>query len=244
MVQPAGFFASWTAVLAYTFAYYFDFSGYGDMAVALGLVFNIKLPMNFNSPYKARNFNDFWQRWNITLSNFLNEYIFRSVYKFGDKVLKMMLAVMVTFLVSGVWHGSGWHFILWGIANGIFVSISSLMALYNKKLPYFVAWAITFSGVLFTRVLFDSANTKQALYVYKALTQFGEYIHLVEFAKNNVYTIGLIVICVGVAFFTKNSGQMMESFKPTAKTAAVTAALMALSFLLMSNVSGFLYFQF
>jgi hypothetical protein len=119
-----------------------------------------------------------------------------------------------------------------------------MMALYNKKLPYLMAWAVTFGGVLFTRVLFDSVNTLQALYVYKAMLQLHEFIHLAEFLKNNVYIMGLVGLSVLIVFFTKNTGELMESFKLSNKTAVATAALATLSLLLMRNVSGFLYFQF
>lgn len=247
-----GFFEAWTAVLAYTFAYYFDFSGYGDMAVGLGLMFNIKLPFNFDSPYKARNFAEFWRKWNITLSTFLNDYVFKLVYKFGDRAGKLFLAVMITFIVSGIWHGAGWHFIFWGAVNGILVCLAYFMLLNSKKLPFPVAWALTFAGAILTRVLFDSSSMTQALNVYKSMFNikpaFSD-LHLflsngLSFLSTNLITVLLIVISAVICFGARNTGEISEEFKPDFKYAAFAAVLLTLSLFRMGTVSNFLYFQF
>lgn len=250
--SSGGFFESWTAVFSYTFSYYFDFSGYGDMAVGLGLLFNIKLPFNFNSPYKARNFADFWRRWNITLSQFLNEYVFKNIYKFGNRSGKLFFAVLVTFVVSGLWHGAGWHFIAWGVANGVLVCFSYMMTLNSKKLPFWLAWTLTFFGVLITRVLFDSQNTTQAIHVYKemfnisgAFSSFGVFTSSsLAFVNNNLLTVVLIVLSAIIAFGTKNTMQLSKDFKPNWKNAVIAAILLTLALFRMSSVSDFLYFRF
>ena len=100
---------SWFHSIEYTVSYYFDLSGYADMAIGLGLLFNIKIPQNFNSPYKAKDFQEYWQRWHMTLSRFLGTYIFRNVYRKGVKYRNYYVATMVTFFVSGFWHGAGWQ---------------------------------------------------------------------------------------------------------------------------------------
>lgn len=242
----SGFFESWTAVLSYTFAYYFDFSGYGDMAIGIGLLFNIHLPINFNSPYKARNFADFWKRWNITLSNFLNDYVFKSVYKFGDRAFKLFLGVMVTFVVSGLWHGAGWHFVAWGLVNGVFVCMAYVMILNNKALPFPIAWAITFMGVLLSRVLFDSHNLSQAMGVYKQMFQLPESFlsQGKTFLASDIYILLLIVLSAMITFGFKNTNELTEDFKPSLKTAIWAGGILSLSLFRMGEVSSFLYFQF
>lgn len=105
---------SWFHSIEYTVSYYFDLSGYADMAIGLGMMFNIVIPHNFDSPYKARNFQDYWRRWHMTLSRFLSNYIFRSVYKKGTKWRNYYVATMATFFVSGFWHGAGWTFVCMG----------------------------------------------------------------------------------------------------------------------------------
>lgn len=109
------FIQSWFHSIEYTVSYYFDLSGYADMAIGLGWMFNIKIPQNFNSPYKAKDFQEYWQRWHMTLSRFLSSYIFRNVYRRGVKYRNYYVASMCTFFVSGFWHGAGWTFVVWGI---------------------------------------------------------------------------------------------------------------------------------
>ena len=134
---------SWFSSLEYTVSYYFDLSGYADMAIGLGWMFNISIPHNFDSPYKARNFQDYWRRWHMTLSRFLSSYIFRSVYNRDIAWRNYYVATMVTFLVSGFWHGAGWTFVVWGIVNGMLVCIASWMKRANMSLPAWVAYPLT-----------------------------------------------------------------------------------------------------
>ncbi|HEX9063068.1 MAG TPA: MBOAT family O-acyltransferase, partial [Clostridia bacterium] len=247
-----GFFEAWAAVLAYTFAYYFDFSGYGDMAVGLGQMFNIKLPFNFDSPYKARNFAEFWRKWNITLSLFLNEYVFKLIYRFGDRAGKLVLATFVTFLASGIWHGAGWHYIFWGIVNGIFVCMAYLMTLNYKKMPFPVAWTLTFAGSVLVRVLFDSNSMIQAFNVYKSMFNVKmAFSNTGLFFSNGLSFIGankeiilLLAIAAFITFGFKNTREMSEDFKPSLKYAAFAAVLLTLSLFRMGTVANFLYFQF
>jgi alginate O-acetyltransferase complex protein AlgI len=249
---PAGFFNGWFAVFAYTFAYYFDFSGYGDMAVGLGLFFNIRLPFNFRSPYKAKNFAEFWRRWNITVTQFLYNHIFKSIYRFGDRLGKLVLGIMVTFIVSGIWHGAGWHFIAWGFVNGIFVCISNIAILKNIKLPAFLSWILTFAGILLTRVLFDAQNTDQAVKVLKLLVDIRPLLQQpktfllsgLTYVKEHIFEVLLIILGAGICFWSKNSEELSEEFAKTQKGAVFAAVLLAFSLFMMGNVSDFLYFQF
>ncbi|MDR1136234.1 MAG: hypothetical protein LBL49_08680 [Clostridiales Family XIII bacterium] len=239
-----GFLEAWTGTLSYTLAYYFDFSGYGDMAIALGLLFGIRLPVNFNSPYKARNFVDFWRRWNMTLTGFLNEYIFNSVYRFGQRAGKLFIGVMVTFLVSGIWHGAGWNFILWGVVNGIFVFTGMLMILHNKEFPAPISHILTLAGVLLTRVLFDSHSLSGAALTLRSMIDIAALSGTAAFGKANIETLVLIFAGILIVFFTKNAWELAEEFKPDMRHAVWAAALLTLSLFFMTNVSSFLYFQF
>lgn len=244
----SGLFRSWSAVLAYTFAYYFDFSGYIDMALGLGRFFNLKLRQNFNSPYKARNFADFWHRWNITISDFLQTHIFKNIFHFGDGKIKLVIATLITFIVSGIWHGVGWHYILWGIANGILVCIANFMTLYRKKLPFPIAWALTFFFSMLVRVLFDAVNTSQAIEVYKTMftpipmqelcSQWWTYF------SANKGIIALLIVGAIVIFGFKNTNEIADNFEPKPRYAVFAGVLMAVSLFCMGSVSNFLYFQF
>ena len=102
---------AWVGALHYSFQLYFDFSGYSDMAIGLALMFNIKFPMNFNSPYKAVDIIDFWRRWHITLSNFLRDYVYIPLGGNRQGKLRRYLNLMITMLLGGLWHGAGWTYV-------------------------------------------------------------------------------------------------------------------------------------
>ena len=106
-------------MLSYTFQIYFDFSGYSDMATGLGAMFNIKIPMNFNSPYKAVSVVDFWNRWHLTLTRFLRTYVYFPLGGSRKGTVRTYINIIIVFLVSGLWHGANWTFIFWGFLHGL-----------------------------------------------------------------------------------------------------------------------------
>lgn len=246
------FVESWAAVLAYTFAYYFDFSGYIDMARGLGCFFGIDLPINFDSPYKARDFADFWRRWNITVSRFFNDTVFSNLFGFGDGVGRLILATMATFLVSGIWHGADWHFIVWGLVNGVLVTLANLRALRDAKpLPKVLAIALTFLVGALVRVLFDAGGMTQAFLVYRRLFSLEALAHprtllysLGQFVTANPLVSGTTVVAAILCFFCPNSNELSTRRPFTWRQAAVCAALLGVSILCMRRVSTFLYFNF
>ena len=115
------FLDAWLTSLSYTFQLYYDFSGYTDMAIGAALLFNIKLPMNFNSPYKAKNIQDFWHRWHMTLSRWLRDYVYIPLGGNRSGSCNTFVNLFVTFLLGGIWHGAGWTFIIWGALHGFAV---------------------------------------------------------------------------------------------------------------------------
>ena len=164
---------SWFYTLEYSLAYYFDLSGYTDMAIGLGLFFNIRLPENFNAPWKAQTMQEYWQRQHITLSRFLGGYVFKSVFRKGCWWRNYYIATMVTFLVSGIWHGAGWNFIIWGIMNGILVCIGAWESYHKKYPPYLVGVIGTFLCIVLTRVIFVAESLKDAGIVYRSMFDIG-----------------------------------------------------------------------
>ncbi len=251
-VQSFSFLETWLAVLSYVFAYYFDFSGYIDMARGLGCFFGIALPINFDSPYKARDFSDFWRRWNITISRFFNETVFSNLFGFGDGIFKLIFATIATFLVSGLWHGAAWHYIIWGLANGILVCVANIRALKGcKPLPARLAVTLTFLTGALTRVLFDCTGMTQAVQIYKKMLNFRSLLHpralLHEFLAfvqgNPILTLVLLASAV-ICFCLPNSNGILEQERFTWKDAVRSAVLLGLSLFCMSQVSTFLYFNF
>ena len=243
---------SWYHSIEYTISYYFDLSGYADMAIGLGLMFNIMIPHNFDSPYKARNFQDYWRRWHITLSRFLGAYIFRSVYRKGNKWRNYYIATMITFVVSGFWHGAGWTFVAWGIVNGVFVCTAAWMKRKNLKLPAILAYPMTMLGVVLARVLFVAENFTDAWNVYKGMLNFhslGSSLYEIlrqgwGFVKNNGTCSLVLLAGMIVCWFMPNSREMAERFKGGWKSVVFAAVLLVICIMQMNQVVQFLYFQF
>lgn len=118
------FFEGWAAALAYTFQLYFDFSGYSDMAIGIARMFNVQLPLNFNSPYKSLNITEFWRRWHMTLSRFLRDYLYIPLGGNRKGEARHFANVMIVMLLGGLWHGAGWTFVAWGLLHGIYLTIN------------------------------------------------------------------------------------------------------------------------
>ena len=126
-------FEVWIGTFCFTFQIYFDFSGYIDMATGIALLFNIVLPLNFNSPYKATGIIDFWQRWHITLTSFLTNYIYTPMLRSFKNLnfLKSMMATFIVFLIAGLWHGPSWLFVIFGALHGIGLIINHIYRRYK-----------------------------------------------------------------------------------------------------------------
>lgn len=148
-------------MLFYTFEIYFDFSGYSDMAVGASLMFNITLPINFDSPYKAISIRDFWKRWHISLTKFFTKYIYIPLGGSRKGLVFTCINTMIVFLVSGIWHGANWTFILWGVLHGLFSVFDRLCDKYQKRIFEPARWACTFAVVNVLWLLFRSDSIQQ-----------------------------------------------------------------------------------
>jgi D-alanyl-lipoteichoic acid acyltransferase DltB (MBOAT superfamily) len=242
--QELSMIEAWYASVSYVLAYYFDLSGYADMAIGIGKMFNINIPLNFNSPYKARNFAEYWQRWHMTLSRFLGDYVYKSLGGNKRVAWVMYLNIMITFFVSGFWHGAGWTFVVWGILNGMFVVMAHMMRKGKKQLNFYLAWSLMFLGVIVTRVLFVSDDFSDAWYVTYTLFDFSNlrFTHL-PYADKWFQTLYIIVGLI-LALFFKNSIEISKDFKPNAKYITYTVVLLTASLFTFTKAKEFLYFQF
>ncbi len=163
--QPLGFFAAWATSVSYTFQLYFDFSGYCDMAIGASLLFNIWLPINFNSPYKARNIQDFWRRWHITLSKFLRDYLYIPLGGNRSSVFRTYLNLIATFVLGGLWHGATWMFVIWGALHGTALVVHRLWQRFGRPMPLLLAWTMTFVFVNVAWVFFRAKTMTDAMRV-------------------------------------------------------------------------------
>ena len=242
-VGEISMYDAWSCAIGYTISYYFDLSGYADMAVGMGLLCNIHIPINFDSPYKARNFADYWRRWHITLSKFLGDYIFRSIYNKGDNSIRFYFAVMFTFFVSGIWHGAGYNFIVWGILNGVLVCLAHYSIRNNLKFPYILSWSMTFLFIVFMRVLFVSEDLYQAFQFFqRMLIPKGDNLMSMNFiieGKLFILVLGFL-ICI----LSPNSMELKENFQFNKKYLIISILLIFIVISYIGNVNKFLYFQF
>ena len=164
---------SWLA-LGFIFQILFDFAGYSDIAIGLGLLFGVQLPYNFNAPFRSTNMQDFWQRWHMTLMTFLRDYLFHPLANARlsrhHRLLQYFAALIVTMALCGLWHGPSWTFVLWGTVQGVAVVTVSLWRRYGWRMPNLVGWAMTMVFALWFGVLFRAGSLEAAWNIYQGLT--------------------------------------------------------------------------
>ena len=161
--EPITAFAAWGAAFAYSAQLYFDFSGYCDMAVGLGLLFNLRLPINFAAPLRSTSVIDFWRRWHISLSNFLRDFVYVPLGGSKCGAFRQSLNLIAAFVLGGLWHGANWTFIAWGAFNGVLLIINhAWRALRGTRKPTFITrfagWSATFGAFAIGMAMFRSAN--------------------------------------------------------------------------------------
>ena len=251
-----GLAAAWAVSLCYTLQIYFDFSGYSDMAIGLGKMFNIDLPWNFLSPYQSESFTVFWRRWHSTLGRALSSYIYKPLGGSRRGIARTFLNTMATFLISGLWHGAAWTFVLWGGIHGLFVAGEKLLGNRLERVPKALRVGLTFLLVNVLWVLFRAESFSQAGMVYSGMLSFGS-LNLGQLAAlvldnsydfptavDIVYLFGLLAVLLFVVFRCKNSKEMLESFRCDGKSLAFTVFLFCFSVIHLSRGSIFIYFNF
>jgi len=211
------FFETWIGTLCFTFQIYFDFSGYIDMATGIALLFNIILPLNFNSPYKATGIIDFWQRWHITLTSFLTSYIFTPLMRSFKNLsfFKSMLATLIVFLIAGLWHGPSWLFVIFGALHGIGLIINHIYRRYIKfSLGYLTSRFLTFVYINFTFVFFRSESLDNAFFILKKMIGF-DLIKNIDLFKLDIDLNSLLAFIASllICFFLKNTNWLISRLK-------------------------------
>ena len=247
---------AWFVAIGYTLQLYFDFSGYCDVATGVGLMFNIKIPLNFNSPYKSLNIREFWQRWHITLSRFLTNYIYFPLGGNRKGTLRTYVNLMVVFLASGLWHGAGWLFLLWGLMHGVASVLYRIFRRQYDDLHPALQWILTFGFVIVAWVFFRATSMADALAIIKSMLMmdFGPIRSSITSAfalpggirpgYNAIFMMAWYVLSLFACLGMKNTYEKTMAFKPTIFNALMTVILILYVTLSLSNVSVFLYFNF
>ena len=213
-------FYSWILSFSFTFQLYFDFSGYIDMATGSALMLNIFLPKNFNSPYKSLSVIDFWQRWHITLSEFLTNFIYMPWAKSIKKLnfLKSMFLIIIVFLIAGIWHGASWCFVLFGLTHGVGLVVNHFFKRFNFfKINKLVSWFFTFNFINISFIFFRSDNFIQSLNLLKSmfiLNLKNESSILLNFNNfNDVKFVFIFILSFLICLIFKNSSYLIEKYR-------------------------------
>lgn len=243
------FIEAWTTSLSYTLQLYFDFSGYTDMAIGAALLFNIKLPANFNSPYKALDIQDFWRRWHITLSSFLRDYIYIPLGGSRRGNFRTYNNLMITFVIGGIWHGAGWTFIFWGGLHGAALVVHRIWKNLGFTLNRYLAWFITFNFINMAWVFFRAQEWEDAINVLRGMfymNGLGSYMQLNKLGTqflDDFIVFNIVVMLAILMLFGKNSMEMAAG-KMTRFKMWLTICCFVGSVASFSKISQFIYFNF
>ena len=220
-INELGFLSSWLLSLCFTFQIYFDFSGYVDMATGSALMLNIVLPQNFNSPYKATSIIDFWQRWHITLSNFLTNYIYFPLLRSLRNInfFNSMIITFVVFLIAGLWHGPSWNYVLFGAFHGLGLIINHLYKKYfDINLSKYIFWFLTFNFVNISFIFFRTKEIENIIIILKNMFNIKFLFQnnllidtfFLKFINNQILLI-CFALSIIVCIFFKNSYGILKN---------------------------------
>ncbi len=240
---------SWYGLAAYAFQIYFDFSGYSDMAIGLGLMFGFVFPKNFDSPYRSASITEFWRRWHISLSTWLRDYLYVPLGGNRKGPRRTYVNLAATMLLGGLWHGAAWNFVLWGAAHGAMLATERAVGverLYGR-LPRPLRVALVFTLVLFTWVLFRAPDLAAALDYFARL--FGaapvqEGAVLLGDLVYSPYLLGTFLVAAGVTWLAPQTWEWTRRLSPARAAAAFLVLVAALALLATQDYSPFIYFIF
>lgn len=264
--QPLAAFDAWFGAVSYSYQIYFDFSGYSDMAIGLALLFGVHLPVNFFSPYQARNFIDFWRRWHITLSRFLRDYIYFPLGGARSGLIAQIQNIMITMFIGGLWHGASWNFVLWGVLHGGVIGFNHIIRrlLPSLTMPTIPAIAITFLVTTILWVFFRAESFAGAIHLLQTLSFLAPAVSstflsdkmnlaiftlltmIIFFVPSSMQLLGLNKLDPEVAKVEESVALPMLKFDTNLLWVVITSAAFVLGLLLMQTNIGkqFIYFDF
>jgi len=254
--HPAGLSAleAWSSSFAYTFQLYFDFSGYSDMAIATALLLGFSLPVNFDTPYRSLSITEFWQRWHITLSQFITTYLYTPIVKSFKKatMAKASMATLLAMTIAGLWHGPSWTFVLFGALHGFALVVNQYWRKKVKRhVPRPLAWAATMLFVNFAFIFFRASNIASALEICRDLWPNSHpwtLLVLKESIRMSEAAVIAIPLFIGLAaaFLGDNSNVISRRIQPRFSSAWAVAGLILVSLLFMNSnlAKEFIYFAF
>jgi len=241
--------AAWIGVIAYAFQIYFDFSGYSDMAIGLGLMLGFEFPKNFDSPYKATSITDFWRRWHITLSTWLRDYLYIPLGGNRKGHARTYMNLITVMLLGGLWHGAAWKYVLWGGIHGVWLAVERVTKF--DKLGWIPQWAriaITFTVVNIAWVFFRAADMHAATSYLACMFGLKGKIPATELlVRAQMYSpdhVAMLLLAAGIAFFGVQTWDLSKKITPWRATAAMLLFALSIRMLTLRAGTPFLYFQF
>ncbi len=270
---------AWLGALCYTLQLYFDFSGYSDMAIGIATLFGIKLPLNFNSPFKSTNISDFWRRWHMTMTRFFTTYLYTGMAMNGMRrsmamrldgfsrfLLVAAMPSIFTFLVAGVWHGSGWNYVVYGLMHGIAIATYLGWREFSSlRLPTPAAWLLTMTTVVCGLVLFRANDLGTAVTMLLRMWNYGaQDPTATPVVIDNGRAISMIVLMGAITMLFPNTQQILHrewpvidskpeavemdaglvAWNPSLISGLLCATMFAIAITSIGSTSGFLYYKF
>lgn len=244
----------WIGTLAYTFQLYFDFSAYSDMARGLGKMLGFEFPVNFDSPYKSASISEFWNRWHITLSHWLRDYLFIPLGGSRGRLSMTLRNLGIVMFLGGLWHGADWQFVLWGLFHGSLLMGNAAWRAWGRwRLPRIAGVGVTFMTVVVGWVMFRAGSVSQAFAMLGGMiglngvehwTRASDLLHMTPALSSTWAMVGFVMMpaAAGIAFLAPNSEQLKKSRDPVAAVALALVLLATLTRLM--KATPFLYFQF
>ena len=239
---------AWVGIICYTLQIYFDFSGYSDMAIGLGKMFGFKFNENFNYPYTASSVTDFWRRWHISLSSWFKDYVYIPLGGNRKKLPRVILNLMIVWLLTGLWHGAAWNFILWGVFYGVLLIIEKYaLEKILQKIPEAIRRAVTMILVMCGWALFSAPDLKNALDYLKAMFFAGT--GLIDSNGKFLLSTNFILIAIGIfcalPLYKKLLARLNPKLVSRLKIVAYPLLLIiCITFMISETYNPFLYFRF
>jgi len=242
---------AWLGILAFTFQIYFDFSGYSDMAVGLGKILGFNFPQNFDHPYMSKSISEFWRRWHMTLGNWFKSYVYISLGGNRKGLPRTLINLIIVWALTGLWHGSSWNFVIWGLYFGVIIIIERIgFGKFLEKLPSFISILYTFILVVFGWVLFDTTDLPSCFSYFNAMFG-GNGVFIDGDAKYFIITnILIFALCIfgSTDWFGKIISKIRSKNNAIVEWSApfvqVILMLVCTSFLVNATYNPFLYFRF
>jgi alginate O-acetyltransferase complex protein AlgI len=245
-VQSPGLMDAWIGVLAYTLQIYFDFSGYSDMAVGLGLMIGFRFPQNFDSPYKATSITDFWRRWHISLSSWLRDYLYVPLGGNRRGKYRTYFNLMLTMLLGGLWHGANWTFVVWGLFHGVLLAVERAMGKTNLLAfrPVMVQRSVTLILVMIGWVFFRATTMTEAWSIISGMTGWHGIGGAGILASNQDLSLIMLPVSLLLVWLAPNSWQIRHDGRWPWLVLLVFLFVVSVMVMLVNDASPFLYFQF